>query len=83
MKTRRTGTQNPAYGAELCHKRDSISKTEFLEVPYIHFNPVKHGHVKYPKDWEYSTFYKYVNEDVYTLDWGAGADIAIDGIGIE
>ncbi|MBI5695300.1 MAG: amidohydrolase family protein [Nitrospirae bacterium] len=33
MKTRKTGTQNSTYSAELSHKRDSISKTGFLEVP--------------------------------------------------
>ncbi|MBI5696480.1 MAG: hypothetical protein HZC51_12240 [Nitrospirae bacterium] len=49
MKTRRTGTQNPAYGAELCHKRDSISKTGFLEVPfnYIFSDNVEEGYEEY------------------------------------
>ena len=41
-------------------------------VEYIHYNPVKHGLVKYVKDWPYSTFHRYVKEGVYPEDWGGG-----------
>jgi putative transposase len=41
-------------------------------VDYIHFNPVKHGHVKQVADWPYSTFHRYVRAGVYARDW-AGA----------
>lgn len=41
-------------------------------VDYIHFNPVKHGHVKQVADWPYSTFHRYVRDGVYARDW-AGA----------
>ena len=30
-------------------------------VDYIHYNPVKHGYVKSPKDWEHTTFHRYVS----------------------
>ena len=36
---------------------------------YIHYNPVKHGYVERPKDWEYSSFHKLANEGLYALDW--------------
>jgi len=39
-------------------------------VEYIHYNPVKHGLVDSPGDWEYSSFMKYVREEMYPLDWG-------------
>jgi putative transposase len=29
---------------------------------YIHYNPVKHGYVKCPKDWPYSSFHRWVNK---------------------
>jgi putative transposase len=29
-------------------------------VDYIHYNPVKHGLAKAPKDWMFSTFHRYV-----------------------
>jgi putative transposase len=37
---------------------------------YIHWNPVKHGHVARIIDWPYSTFHKYVAQGVYSSDWG-------------
>jgi len=38
-------------------------------VDYIHFNPVKHGHVKYVNEWPYSTFHRYVKNNIYPTDW--------------
>ena len=37
---------------------------------YIHFNPVKHGHVAQVLDWPYSTFHRYVKHGIYPPDWG-------------
>jgi len=36
---------------------------------YIHYNPVKHGHVKQVTDWPYSTFHRYVRLGLYPRDW--------------
>jgi putative transposase len=47
-------------------------------VEYIHYNPVKHGLVKAPKDWEYSSFSRYVKEGIYDREWGAGGDITFN-----
>lgn len=41
-------------------------------MDYIHFNPVKHGHCKQVSEWPYSTFHRYVEQGVYSLDWGGG-----------
>jgi putative transposase len=38
-------------------------------VDYIHFNPVKHGHVGHVQDWPYSTFHLMVRAGVYPQDW--------------
>jgi putative transposase len=38
-------------------------------VDYIHFNPVKHGHVGRVLDWPYSTFHLMVRAGVYPRDW--------------
>jgi putative transposase len=46
-------------------------------VDYIHFNPVKHGHVHHVKEWPYSTFHRYVRQGLYPDDW-AGDGIAIE-----
>lgn len=42
---------------------------------YIHYNPVKHGLAKAPRDWPYSTFHRYVREGKYMPDWGAKPQI--------
>ena len=47
-------------------------------VDYIHYNPVKHGLVKAPKDWPYSSFHNYVNKGLYPLEWVAGVDVEFD-----
>ena len=41
---------------------------------YIHFNPVKHGHVSSVADWPFSSFKKFVELGVYPLDWGGSAE---------
>ncbi len=53
--------------------RDERDLTRHIE--YIHFNPVKHGLVDAPRDWTYSSFLKYVNEELYPLDWGMKEEI--------
>ncbi|HWL07523.1 MAG TPA: transposase [Planctomicrobium sp.] len=37
---------------------------------YIHFNPVKHGLVQNPWDWEWSSFRKYLRLGHYPAEWG-------------
>src|SRR5262245_49013311 len=39
-------------------------------VDYIHFNPVKHGHVSKVCDWPHSSFHRYVAKGVLPEDWG-------------
>jgi len=36
---------------------------------YIHYNPIKHGLVQCPHQWEYSSFQRYVREGVLRKDW--------------
>jgi putative transposase len=39
-------------------------------VDYIHFNPVKHGHVTRVSDWPHSSFHRYVEGGLLAADWG-------------
>jgi putative transposase len=39
-------------------------------VDYIHFNPVKHGHVTRVADWPHSSFHRYVERELLAADWG-------------
>jgi len=47
-------------------------------VDYIHFNPVKHGHVASVRDWRYSSFHRYVRRGLLPEDWG-GVPNRFDG----
>ena len=47
-------------------------------VEYIHYNPVKHGLVDAPKDWEHSSFHRYVRNGLYDEMWGTIGDISFD-----
>ncbi len=38
---------------------------------YVHWNPVKHGHVKRPLDWPHSSFHRFVERGSYSKDWSA------------
>jgi len=49
--------------------RDERDFTRHVE--YIHYNPVKHGLVQTPAEWKYSSFHRYVEQGLYSLDWGA------------
>ena len=40
-------------------------------VEYIHYNPVKHGFVKCPADWPWSSIHRYIREGILSADWGA------------
>ena len=44
-------------------------------INYIHYNPVKHGHAKNVKDWKYSSFHKFVENNLYDNNWGCSKDI--------
>lgn len=37
---------------------------------YIHYNPVKHGYVKAPCQWEWSSFHRFVDAGHYEQNWG-------------
>jgi putative transposase len=39
-------------------------------IDYIHFNPVKHGHVTRVADWPHSRFHRYVERGLLAADWG-------------
>jgi len=54
------------------HIRDESDLARHIE--YIHYNPVKHGYVRSPAEWEYSSFRRFVQNGIYSPDWGAGGN---------
>lgn len=84
------GLGNPPYGlseSKQRKKEKGIWQRRFIEhtirdekdlynhLHYIHYNPVKHGFAKNVKDWEYSSFQKFVEMKWYEADWGSAKDI--------
>ena len=43
-------------------------------VDYIHFNPVRHGHVAAAGDWPYSSFHRHVRQGLLPVDWASSGD---------
>ncbi|NOY67074.1 MAG: transposase [Gammaproteobacteria bacterium] len=39
-------------------------------INYIHYNPVKHGHVKQANDWPYSSIHNYISRGILNKNWG-------------
>jgi putative transposase len=56
--------------------RDELDFANHMD--YIHYNPVKHGLVTAPKDWEYSSFHRYVHQGIYDVEWGTEGEIIFD-----
>lgn len=42
---------------------------------YLHYNPVKHGLVRCPRDWPHSSFHRHVREGVYPPNWCCGDEV--------
>lgn len=53
----------------ICDERDFAA-----HMDYIHFNPVKHGYVKCPHEWPYSSFQSGVASNTYAPTWMCRCD---------
>jgi putative transposase len=47
-------------------------------MDYVHFNPVKHGHVARVADWPHSSFHRSVAAGLYPVDWVGGDVVDAD-----
>lgn len=75
--------------SKLKHRESTIWQRRFWEhqihdendfarhVDYIHFNPVNHGHVQNCSDWPYSTFHRYVRNEIYANDWSGSMESVV------
>ena len=84
------GLGNPPYAlseSKIKKKEKGIWQRRYIEhtirdeddlynhLDYIHYNPVKHGHVKKVKDWDFSSFNKFVKMNKYDVNWGSENDV--------
>ncbi len=61
----RRGVWQPKFIEHTIRDEDDF----IAHVEYTHYNPVKHGHASYPKDWALSSFHEYVKRGIYSMDW--------------
>ena len=66
-RQRRRGVWQPRYMEHTIRDETDLEN----HVDYIHYNPVKHGLVRCPKDWPWSSFHRFVKSGQYELEWGA------------
>jgi len=62
---RRQGVWQPRFWEHAV--RDDQDYADHFD--YIHYNPVKHGHVECPQAWPWSSFRRYVRLGVYDRGW--------------
>jgi len=52
-------------------------------VDYIHYNPVKHGKVSQPADWQYSSIHRYMRDGIIGPAWGCSPIKLHESVGRE
>ena len=83
----RGGKEGPTTPSRRKHRVRGVWEKRFFErtirdyqdykrhLDYIHSNPVKHGLVDAVRDWEYSSFHRYVRLGEYDLDWSGRVEL--------
>jgi putative transposase len=71
----RRGVWQPRFIEHTIRDEDDFQS----HLDYIHYNPVKHGWARSPKEWRWSSFHRYVRLGAYPIDWGRAA-ITFQGV---
>ena len=66
MARRERGIWQRRYWEHLIRDENDLRR----HVEYIHFNPVKHGHVARALGWPHSSVRRWVERGEYPADWG-------------
>jgi putative transposase len=76
------GVERSVTSGESRQSRRGVWQTRFWEhtiqseddferhFDYVHYNPVRHGLARCPRDWARSSFHRWVRAGVYPIDWG-------------
>ncbi len=65
-RQRRRGIWQPRFWEHTLKDEEDFER----HFDYIHWNPVKHKHVRCPHEWPHSSFHRYVNCGVHDRRWG-------------
>jgi putative transposase len=66
QRQRRRGIWQPRFIEHTIRDEEDLLN----DANYIYYNPVKHGYVRCPRDWPWSSFHRYVLSGDYSPDWG-------------
>lgn len=77
LRKRERGIRQRRYWEHTLRDEEDFAR----HVDYIHFNPVKHGHVARVWEWPFSSFHRMVRLGVYPEDWAGGPEepVAVSG----
>lgn len=64
-RDRRRGVWQPKFWEHTLEDDDDFER----HFDDVHDNPVKHGYVKCPRDWPWSSFHRWVRRGVNPIDW--------------
>jgi putative transposase len=67
--TRKAHREHGVWQRRYWEHRIRDEKDMIHHVNYIHYNPVKHGLVRCPHNWPYSSFHRWVKDGYYRVDW--------------
>jgi len=79
LKKKEKGLWQRRFWEHLIRDQEDFNR----HVDYIHYNPVKHGLVERPVDWEHSSFRSFVEKGTYPEDWGASFPNSIRDLELE
>ncbi|QDT46105.1 Transposase IS200 like protein [Symmachiella dynata] len=65
---RRHGVWQPRYWEHTIEDDNDFER----HFDYIHYNPVKHRFAGCPKNWQWSSFHRWVKSGVYAENWACG-----------
>ena len=68
------GIWQPRFWEHVIEEEDDLEST----VDYIHWNPRKHELVNRVRDWQWSSFHRFVRGGMYDVNWGGIAPSSID-----
>jgi putative transposase len=77
LRKRERGIWQRRYWENTIRDEDDFAR----HLDYIHFNPVKHGHVERVEDWPFSSFHRMVRLGVYPQGWGGESKDRDGGFG--
>jgi putative transposase len=69
LRKRERGIWQRRYWEHTLRDEDDVAR----HIDYIHFNPVKHGHVGRVGAWPFSSFHRMVRLGLYPEDWAGDA----------